>query len=488
MNSLAPASPVPFAVRTRKLTWGMFLIGFLVSAGLLLTWLLLVIWILQLIPAERRADGVRYENLTYTTQGEPVILQTLESSVSRILDLRRRVLDMLPEDANRRSTSLPPPDTGRTGSVIPGFKVTSLGESQTQSASWYAVEDCDRVGFGYFTAIHPLTKRTTGYIGTNGWQEDRPAARDQFDLRNGGIFGGNYGRYGSQNAYEASGTPFTTLILVSRGQALQVDLEHRQIRAMNGPSGVHAAAEVYAIIKRTSGVQTWTDSKATGQIALRTEDQIILLDPANGKQQSWPLTDPRVRDANSFLFLENGELLASQMNAEFDERTGLKRSLLYNLFWLNSAGDILKSDSVEFPASSRREWVVIQTAISLSGTPLVIGLMNGLLVPLQLAESAKYHYLTAVQQLLPVIWLTLLLAVGFAVLATFLARKHAQAHSMRLHPAWYLMLALLGLPGYFGYRWHRHWPSPVIPPAPIPNGTEILVPSGNHLLSSASAR
>jgi len=476
MNPIPPVSMIPFSVRTHRLTWGTFLIGLFVSLGLLLGWLLLVTWILQLIPGERRADGVLYERLSYTIQGEPVISQTLEPSTGRILDLQRHILEIPAEEANRQATYLGVQPLFRKGPV-PGFKVSTLGEARDHSAYWYSVENCDRTRFGYFVAIHPRSKKEMGYIGTRGWQVHRPSVQDQFDLRNGGLFAGNYGGGLYQYAYEASRNSIENVTLVSQGKAYRVDLEQRKIIPISPTPGVFFAADVYTTIKRTSGTQSWVESRATSKIALRTANKIILVNLADAEEQSWLLTDPQVGDANTFLFLDNGELLASRAITEYDERTGFLRSSSYKLFWLNSAGDILRSESVEFPASSSREWMISQAVISLSGAPVVIGLVNCLLIPMPLVQFRKYHYLAACRQLLPVTWPTLLLAVFLAGLAIYLARRHAQSRGMTLHPAWFITLAIFGLPGYFGYRWHRHWPPPGIPPVPELNGTEILVPA-----------
>lgn len=404
------------------------------------------------------------------------VTQYFDAHGNRVADFessgkKKDTLDLIslagPEYARQRDLGL------RIDSAA--FEMANAAHSPGNMYSYF-VNNCDRRGFGYFVNYDATSNRIIGYLGRDGQQQSRPEGESQFDTRRAAtpcILGGYY-----QGAFEPSrptvSNPYEAKdVVISGGVPWLVNLRTATLKRLGAENDVLSASALSGGQLPNPPESEELQRQWTNWYAIRTTNRLILTNVSTHESKAWKLPQPVADEAMSFAFLDGGSQLLAMTIDDFQYPQAILR---YTLYWITPAGEIEFREQVDTKSRSDFSGILL-TAMRLSGTPWIDALAEWLVLPTLKTEPPEAHYLERVKAHLPVSLPWLLLNAVWAVSAIVLARRHGQAHHVPLTFGWYAFLALFGIPGYLGYRWHRHWPPRKIPTTVPVNGTEILVPA-----------
>lgn len=467
---------------------GRFVIAILLALGLAGGLCVLIGWFrasLNLLTSNSRTP---WTSVNYLQKDGTPILSRYQNGIREYFDLHGNRLPGIDDvrfwqkDA-ASVLSLPGPAErqmrrhSRNSLEIVSFAERSGADSDGQHLRyWYFVSNVDRPGWGYIIGFDSITKQRLGYFGTKGFRKSVPPLSEQFDGTQSaepapwGLVGN---RFAEPQLYGAGPQNFAAVapLVISGGTPWRISFYPWQLNKLIDRNDVLSAAIHFPRSSLIGQESEHPDKSVSSQFVLRTADRVLLLNSKAEKIQEWKLPPQAADQASTFALLDDETLLAIQQRPIQYPVSQVE----YFLTWVTPADEVTRTERflVEYPEQTMS---IVLSAMRLSGCPLFIGLSDGFLLPIMSTKSPQASYGQRLKQLFPVSMPWYLLAVLSATLSIILARRWGNRHHVPLHPAWTVIIALLGIPGYFGYRWHRHWPPEHIPATLELNGTEILVP------------
>jgi hypothetical protein len=138
------------------------------------------------------------------------------------------------------------------------------------------------------------------------------------------------------------------------------------------------------------------------------------------------------------------------------------------LFWLDAAGKV-----------TRRRTVALEHSETVLDDPRVVVWFIGACLPAPLpltifpplvsgektgANDGEATFFQTWRRGLTVAWPVLLAGALVGLAAAWRCYRRQMRYAQPRTAAWVVLVFLLGIPGYWGYRWHRRWP--VLLPCP----------------------
>jgi hypothetical protein len=341
---------------------------------------------------------------------------------------------------------------------------------------WYFVHDGKRDGSGYFVGFDRKSKRCVGYIGRQGARSDSPndddrfpVAGDKFSFRHGIAyarhFRSGYTPYGGAALTDHSNPLYWKVYLLSQNHVLEVDLRERSVRTVMESDGMISIG----LVRRSSrSREQQSESKQLQEkhdvrhVAIRTADEVIVLDPSGGERLVYPIPAEVGRRSMDLIQLSDETLFVGVSGKT------VQGSCPNDLYWIRPGGEV-----------QRRERVALQTIIG-SIDPRVASGLAGIVapvpaawaaiaigtVPAQLIASGEApDYASALAESLSTLWPGLLILFLLTALAVWLCTGRQRRYAMPWTRTWVAVMLLLGFPAFLGYLFHRVWPARVDCPA-----------------------
>lgn len=338
-------------------------------------------------------------------------------------------------------------------------RLSAFNDGSRPPNYWYFVHDGRLHGRGYFVGFESRSKRKLGYIGAAGFRSDPPPPEDCFAVD--GRLAEAHSAMLQMGWYAYAEPAYTglssTTVLVAADRLVQVNLHARTVRPLFDGNG--------AVLM---GVHELSRSRKTAEgnlvlppyYATRAADRIILVDSKTHAQRSCPLPPEAAgRWVGYYPFGPDGAAIV-EVNVVDDWRAEKRE---HELFWLDEAGKVTRRQTV-YLVNSRSVFddrrIGVWGMLAFLPAPLPLTAVD----PFLAAETTlgpKFAETPVFRSWLagwPLAWPTLLAgaAVGAASAWRCYQRqvRYVQPHSA----AWVVLVFLLGIPGYWGYRWHRRWP------------------------------
>lgn len=366
-------------------------------------------------------------------------------------------------------------------------RLSSFIDFQSPTVNWYLVAPPDYSDTAYFVGYEQLSRRLVGYLDTKGFSSLEPPPERRFHIRTSAhhAFNGSVAATQSpylQQAYEPSGGYFQRDIvevanadldavwILSEGTLYEIRLGTRKVRVLieNHPEFQTLASSRF---KR--------DGKTHLQLLTRTDQRVIVIDPATLQEQSIPLESRSPQEYWNYYQMANGQRLIVSTLTSTDPASS-KKSLIR---WLNEDGSVERSEEVSLASPQTNNLdLTLGAALILPAPalPLAVVWIAPLIEPQILAKSESYF--TRVQRHLAMFsgWLMISLAVG--VLAGAACRQRELNVFGNESWVWPVVVGLCGWFGWIGYSFLRPLPARLpsgqwLPAQPEPNrplGTEIF--------------
>jgi hypothetical protein len=466
-------------------TWSRVASTLILTIGIALFWSTIVVWAYYVVAQFWRIHGQVHESVQVAMDGTPVITSR---SATDYLDTSFRTLDGQPLQNQREewltgaSLNVPPKPPALWESPIGwSARIAGISDSQRPPVSWYIIRDDGPEGRVYLAGYDETTKRLLGYLGRGGFRRSLPPrdewfdpGRNRFDWGSNAItttgsiqYGGRAVSYGNVATAGQRLSP-SGGVLIDGDRLLEIDLRARTLRTIHESPGLvavaislqprEAASRTAAdranptdATAATTDVDAATDaddsSKAVTRVALRTDDEIIVLDPPSGTKRGYTLP-AHVRDKSLQAYaLANEQLLIHWWNLETWQQEFL---------WLSTDGSIARQEQVTL-STYRGESGGEASIVGALAMPIPIGFILAVFyAPIaQLQSGQATSYLEAVASALDVGWLGLVATpLVAAVLAWWTFRLQRKYHG-RATGIWCAFVLLLGLPGFLAY-WIEH--------------------------------
>ncbi len=427
------------------------------------------------------SPGSIREDLGFSASGEPLILRqqwTNGPSERTVLTLEREPAADDAAIAGRFWQS----DLGDRPHYYSrsGFPLAQL-ETPGQYFVWK-----DRTG-GYFVRYDVPSRKVVGYYGTGGRRESIPPESELFPV------GREVGRLGTspfqilqpadiqsrKNDATMEAGEYSTLLLAARSPLAPGDLVFvggGQLYRVNTDSGEveHLLPGIEVLVAGIIGRMHPSGESIDQWLVARTPDSLVLLQPALGTSPV-VLNTPGVDVSRSISVTTGpaGRAIAWQATVPTEDLVGMHPRRV----WLFGGESLTRQASVELdyhypwrPIIDERTSVRLFAATA--GSPGV-----SLATTLVLFPWLESTTVGESEARLPwsASWPVHLVWILTGALAVLLTIRHRQRLRLLASVGWIVSSALLGLPGYAGYRLHRRW-RPVLVSPPVSTGIEIRVP------------
>jgi hypothetical protein len=432
------------------------------AAGFAVVWGVVSLWAVE-VGGYVAGAGEATERLQFLADGTPLVAHAEE----RRGDLQYRDLEgnpvSLPEDrpGGLTTCALPAMLKPPAGDVSWEHRVHSFVDGQSPTGFWYFLTDGRPDGSGYFVGYDRQSKACIGYLGTAGLRETPPPAAERFPFA-GDVSGPHARVYCTANIYPSARHPdegvagraprgsvstWDVYVLGRDGKLYHADLHQRTVAVALDQPGLRSAALVAGPADRIHG--------APHRPAARTDDAVLVLDETGRVRSRYPIPESLRGRSLNFAETSAGEAVM-YWNSPFDE---MATEVAYRIYWVAADGSYRE-------AKTTLPWVGSPVRTQVFGgvifpAPLVLsGFVAVMRPPALLEEGLAGSYGEALGRALteyrPALTITLLLAVGLAVLCYRRQVRYGSAGSARW--LWPLFVLLLGLPGWVAYRFGRPWP------------------------------
>lgn len=345
----------------------------------------------------------------------------------------------------------PTRSSGFGGMIWPGRILSFKDVGIWPPTYWYLMHDGRRKGTAYFVGYDSETKLPIGHIGINAFQEELPEWKERFPMAaemmhiERGIIGRSHlwqEPRESHNLFGVTSSLFadSKVCLISENRLLVVDLHARSVRVLLDADGLCAITRVHR--------------DRADYMAVRTADQVLMLDSEGGRQQSFVI--PAELRNRPFTFYDLGV-----DSAMFEVTQARERSATFgNRFvWSDRQGNVIREQSVTFEDTSWLGRVDVMVGVAGVAVPATGFFTTAVVWPSVLVdEGTSTSYSAATAKLLPICWPTLLavnlLGVGLAIVCY---RRQKRFGQVWVWP-WVVFVFLFGLPGMVGYLAHQRWP------------------------------
>ncbi len=416
-------------------------------------------WAVEVLPGTGDENRFRGESIVYLSDGTPLKMCPVGDSG----ELEYRDLQGKP---------VPPPVEKNTW-VVPTFLGTHwapigrmgsprLSDGQTPAAYWYLLKDENsKDGAGYFVGFDSQSKQRIGCMGLAGFREKMPPREEWFsgipfsseEIRLTSADGlhcltaqlDNLGQFynrpigGSLAAWEV-------YVPTSDGKLYLTDLQKRTVTLVYDGPAIRSGSLLLQSSDSIRGT-TW-------QIALRTDDEVLILDPKGQIRHRFAIP-PALKNEHfqAGVTLEGEAVL--QWSGPYDSLT---TTTDIRLFRLHKDG---QSDETSLTLSHGAIGHKFQVYGGLAiPSPIILASAIGCDRVSELVRNQSLTIGRAVKKAATEYWPTVLLALGISmVLCGLTYRKLARYGASRTERIiWPLFVLLLGLPGWIGHRFGRAWP------------------------------
>ncbi len=369
---------------------------------------------------------------------------------------------------------------------------------------WFFVQFLKPQRHGYFVGYDRVSQQRVGYLGRAGFQLQEPIAGQTFVIQrvsvpewsSAGLIvpqGTPQGLTPELYSYQdfaseslPGNIPRAVLYLIDGERTFRIDLRARTVATVLEAPGLNQIGSLSRVREHSEAA---AKPKLHEALAIREQGTVIVLD-AKGRQETVYHLPAELSD-RSLTFYQMADRTAVALVYRQDRKN---RMTYQDLIWFTKEGTIVRridgalaSKMWNMPLSSQALVVAcaIPAPVAPIGTAFVYPLAND-------DEPWPATYRAAVLSEIPALVPAFLLAAIWTGLAIGLYYRRTAAYGERRHAAWMVMIALLGLPGYFGYVLVRRRPVRVACPScgdPAPRdreacfhcGEEFPLPAANGL-------
>ena len=211
---------------------------------------------------------------------------------------------------------------------------------------WYHVQPLDRPGTSYFEGFDKATRRRIGYLGPNGYVQQRPSTLQSFSIRPT-KFGAQLGllvssgtRYGEviEPAYNGVATyknaAADTVWLLAADSIYEIQLQARTVHLM--PNS-HAGAQYL------TGQGIEHEGAANLQLVLRTSEGLERITPESNESEFLKL-DPVLssNDVEAFCVTKGGRQIISR--STFGSNTLQQNEQIHDVKWFDARGAVERTE------------------------------------------------------------------------------------------------------------------------------------------------
>jgi hypothetical protein len=337
-------------------------------------------------------------------------------------------------------------------------RVVRFFDYRSDPTVWYFIHDGVRDGHGYFVGYDSKSKNCVGYFGREGFRPDPPPKEAFFPmdgLRMANQAAGFFPLGQEANSYyyvpesDARDMPDWKLHMISADRLLEIDLRNRSVTTMMQSADLISLDMIYP---------AWSPKANLRHrfLVVRTSDRLLLFNAAGKQERSYVI--PAELRGGFIIFYDLGNKTALVTRT----RTLRDHTKREDLCWIDPAGKVLRRH--EFcPAQNSKPFNERRNAWKVAPicpAPIAMALVATVGGPLDhLDAGAEPNYRSALRRSLSAQW-PILLAVSAlsAVLAGFCYRRQKR-FAQPWTGVWVVAVFLGGLPGFVGYRFHRHWPT-----------------------------
>jgi hypothetical protein len=414
--------------------------------------LILAVWIISIYETTYEKRKYNYEEIIVLKDGTPIIHNYGFYDGATREEYHTLEGKTLPFDSDFREKQMsmwyyPGPDeleilTGRLEGLN-RIKEDVVGKPR--KTFWYFIDDGSREGKGYFIGYDAESKRCIGCLGRKGFCRNVPPSEEQFIFDSRKLGSVDY-----ITLYDESNN-MPLVFLISGKQLLKVDLPSQMVTSMMESPDMVCLGRLY--------VDNADQEKALSHdliyrhylLAVRTSDRVIFINAA-GKQVHDYIIPQGLRNSSFDLYCLDDKQAIITCKKQQSE-------LNYNeeIVWTDASGKILRQKEVDLALSGYiRPSKIDNREIALAIPAPIAAIIVG-----TIANPNKYlhvHFHQAVTRYLSDTWQVLIvLCAVSAVLAWFCYRRQRR---MELPWTWEWVgfVFLFGVPGFWGYLYHRRWP------------------------------
>ncbi len=418
-----------------------FVIAFLIAAAILATWLVAVTFIVE----TRSALGSPYQHeyIKVDDSGAPYISRRshIESEAGiRTLDGKLVAGGGVPYNERDwpnivRSIETKFPN-GTAQSARSAFS-PRLFSWRAWNSVWYLVRQTTPSDPIYFEGFEWKSGRRIGYIGKNGFSIEIPAKSDRFPCNDTERLGVNWLSYNCPIGYDkiATGNGHgNSLFLISADKLFHIDLAQRQVEEM-AVKGVPRYVNA-----RYRHAEDW-------ELTVRTDESFVLFNGDRDVTASFDIPEA-IRDVE---FLTLHRVSNSEAVIEASKRARGNRDVQ---LW-----KVTPDNSSMFAEVVLREQLseIYSAPFRVLAAPSLLPLCFSFV---ELNTDDDYfdpeHKSKVRKEIGASIYFVAILS---SVLGIFVFRTERRAGRSGL--GWAIFIFLMGIPGLFGYWFHRKWPAKV---------------------------
>ncbi len=342
---------------------------------------------------------------------------------------------------------------------LKSFSVTGRMEQ-----SWYFIHDGRWDGVGYFVGYDKLNKECLGFLGTDGWEQQRPTQERCFPLRfndythgGDGITSAQTYRYplGYYAFSDNRNTQWPTWAVAVRmgPKVVMANLRDKTVEPLFENPDLVAVACAQGPTKNSAG----HDYGHRQLIAMRLPEKIAFLSLEGEPVSEYAIPDDLRTEPLAVYLIPDGKALFA--TASNDPILGQETA---TLIWTAPDGQELDRKEVTLtesePAQTARTAAWMAVGVCPAPGPLVPVLLLGLGPDTEKRRHPEWTFEQAFRessrQLPPV--LLSLVVLGGAM--SWLCVRRQRKYSSPWTKTWATFVFLLGIPGYLAYLCHRRWP------------------------------
>jgi hypothetical protein len=350
---------------------------------------------------------------------------------------------------------------GRTesGEVSWDERVRAFVDGGSPAVFWYFVCDGRPEGSAYFVGYDSRTRNRVGFLGTAGFR-DGPlrteelipfagkATTDRVLCTQPGGPPTSHPRPGvAGRAPRGSLSTWDVYVVGRDGKVYHADLHARTVDEIVDDTELRSAALVMGVADPIRGTPFYLGVRSAGAVSVLDERGALL--------KRYPIP-PALRERTfSFALTRAGE----GMMCWHSPQDSLARHVDWQFCWVSPLGDIRE-------AKITLAWTGWARGLpSLGGvlvpSPFILGGVVGTIRPAELLDeglesSATAALVRALREFWPALVIAQVIACGLAVLCYRRQVRYGADNVERV--VWPLVVLLLGLPGWIGYRFGRKWP------------------------------
>jgi hypothetical protein len=445
---------------TRKGLFHSLVLAGVLTAGFVVVWGVLSIWAMQVCePFVGKRDG---ESLFFLRDGRVVVARG--GGLFKATDFRDLKGNPVPDLNSGRTgcvgvpTSLLPTTMHglRRGDASWSNRLLSLTDCRTPATYWYYIADGKPDGPAYLVGYDSQSRTRVGYLGVNGFREERPPPEECFHVPSGdrgsilyyqADVPFNERRVGGR-APRGCVSPWDVFVVGSGGKLYHADLQTRTVRLL---------LDEPRLLSATFFPESPDRRADTGNhLAVRYVDAVVVLDTGGRELKRYPIPESlRGRDLSWGLTM-SGEMLM-WWSSPHDPM--LPADVEYRICW-SSADGSCREATTSLPGG-----VDVQPPLLyglLVPAPVVLGgfvacTRSPFLLENGFAASYPQAVARAFRELGSALLTAQLVAAVFAALCYLRQRRYGASRAECV--AWPLFVLAFGLPGWLGYRFGRSWPA-----------------------------